>query len=83
MNGFEPSGIVWRTSSYSTNGSACVEVGWRTSSYSSNGSACVEIGWQEPGVLVRDTKDRGGGTLAVPRSAWWAFLAAQRANSPT
>ncbi len=53
----EPDGIVWRTSSYSTNEGACVEVA------------------PVPGrVLVRDSKDPGGPTLAFSIPAWRAFL---------
>jgi hypothetical protein len=70
----EPDGILWRTSSYSANGSACVEVGWRTSSYSGNGSACVEVATMPDAVLVRDSKDREGPALTVPAPAWQAFL---------
>ena len=29
MTAREPDGLVWRKSSFSGNGSACVEVGWR------------------------------------------------------
>jgi hypothetical protein len=48
--------------------------GWRKSSYSGNGGAnCVETG-NAPGiVLVRDTKDRDGGTLAFTADAWASF----------
>jgi hypothetical protein len=46
---------------------------WRTSSYSTNGGNCVEVGRADPKVLVRDTKDRQGGTLEVPGSSWAAF----------
>ncbi|SFB07142.1 protein of unknown function [Amycolatopsis marina] len=91
MNKPEPGGVAWRTSSYSTNGGNCVEVGWQTSSHSGNGGDCVEVGWQtsshsgnggncvEVGhrpdeVLVRDTKDRSGGTLTVPHAPWQALL---------
>lgn len=48
---------------------------WRKSSFSSgNGGACVEVGSGAPAVLVRDTKNRPGGTLAFPSAAWRAFL---------
>ncbi|MGH7929822.1 MAG: DUF397 domain-containing protein [Candidatus Binatia bacterium] len=43
MTAPEPDGIVWHTSSYSSNDGACIEVGWRTSSYSSNGGTCIEV----------------------------------------
>jgi hypothetical protein len=99
---------VWRTSSYSANGANGVEVGaWATSSHSGNGSDCVKVGaraassrLQASGsrvevmavadgeapvsggtadagqvILVRDSKDRGGGMLAVDEHAWQAFIA--------
>ncbi|HEY2763673.1 MAG TPA: DUF397 domain-containing protein [Pseudonocardiaceae bacterium] len=71
----EPDGIVWHISSYSANGSACVEVGWRTSSYSPNGGDCVEVATTPDAVLVRDSKDRDGPALTVPAATWRAFLA--------
>ena len=59
----------WRTSSFTDNGSSCVEVDpgatWRTSSFSGNGESCVEV---EPGLVairVRDTKDHGLGTVLL------------------
>ena len=70
--------LRWRKSSYSGNGGGdCVEVGaWRKSSYSGNGGAdCVEAGHIPGAVLVRDTKDRDGGTLAFSAEAWGAFTA--------
>ena len=75
MTAPEPDGIVWRTSSYSPNGGDCVEVGWRTSSYSGNGGDCVEVAAAPDGVLVRDSKDLAGPTLAVTAAQWQAFLA--------
>jgi Domain of unknown function (DUF397) len=49
---------------------------WRTSSYSStNGGNCVEVADNLPGrVLVRDTKDRDGGTLTFQPAAWRVFV---------
>lgn len=57
-----------------------VDVRWYVSSYSTQTSGnCVETGvgvadW----VGVRDTKNRGGGMLAVPRGAWSSFACAVR-----
>lgn len=69
-----------RKSSHSANGSDCVEVGaWRKSSYSGNGGAdCVEAGHVPDAVLVRDTKDRDGETLAFGADAWSAFVGSLR-----
>jgi hypothetical protein len=51
---------------------------WRKSSYSgSNGGNCVEVG-NGDGVLVRDTTDRDGGTLAFTADAWASFTASLR-----
>lgn len=50
---------------------------WRKSSRSgSNGGNCVEVADNRPGrVLVRDSKDTGGPTLAFSPGAWHAFVA--------
>lgn len=49
---------------------------WHKSTYSGAEGSCVEVAGSLPGrVLVRDTKDRDGGTLAFPSSAWRSFLA--------
>ena len=48
---------------------------WRKSTYSgSDGGSCVEVG-QGDVILVRDTTDRDGGTLAFSARAWAAFAA--------
>ncbi|MET8362429.1 DUF397 domain-containing protein [Micromonospora sp. NPDC049580] len=49
---------------------------WRKSTRSSsNGGACVEVADNLPGVvLVRDTKDRAGGTLAFRPVVWASFV---------
>ncbi len=49
---------------------------WRKSTRSGgNGGSCVEVADNMPGVvLVRDTKDREGGTLHVNRSSWQSFV---------
>lgn len=53
-------------------------VRWHKSSRSNgNGGNCVEVAENLPGVvLVRDSKDPAGGTLAFGPAAWRAFLAA-------
>jgi len=48
---------------------------WRTSSYSGTNGGCVEVAPASAGVVVRDSKDPEGPTLAVPTAAWRAFLA--------
>ncbi|MGW0436342.1 DUF397 domain-containing protein [Micromonospora sp. NPDC003197] len=49
---------------------------WRTSTRSSsNGGNCVEVADNLPGVvLVRDSKDRDGGTLAFGPDVWQTFV---------
>jgi hypothetical protein len=72
---------AWRKSSYSSNQANCVEIaftGWRKSSRSNSQANCVEIAVAPLAIGVRDTKDRTGGTLAFPTSAWHAFLTTQR-----
>ncbi|MDN5913916.1 MAG: DUF397 domain-containing protein [Pseudonocardia sp.] len=52
---------------------------WRTSSFSSGNNECVEVAdLADGGRLVRDTKDRDGGTLAFTDGEWSAFLAGVR-----
>ncbi|WP_326553049.1 DUF397 domain-containing protein [Micromonospora sp. NBC_01813] len=47
---------------------------WRKSTKSDTG-ACVEVADNIIGhVLVRDTKDRDGGTLAFGPAAWQSFV---------
>ena len=49
---------------------------WRTSSYTGNGGGnCVEVGGAASVIVVRDTKDRDGGTLAFSAGAWDASAA--------
>ena len=49
---------------------------WRKSSYSGGqGGNCVEVGGAASVIMVRDTKDRNGGTLAFSADAWDAFAA--------
>jgi Domain of unknown function (DUF397) len=48
---------------------------WRKASYSNGSGACVEVGSTARAVLVRDTNDRDGGTLAVTAKTWAEFTA--------
>jgi|SRR5580692_5180674 hypothetical protein len=49
-------------------------VSWRKSTYSDgNGGSCVEVAGATRVVLIRDTKDRDGGTLKFSAEAWRAF----------
>jgi hypothetical protein len=51
---------------------------WRKSSYSNGqGGDCVEVASDDE-ILVRDTTDRDGGTLAFSAVAWREFLGALR-----
>lgn len=71
-----PSALNWVKSSYSASDSnECVEVAWTKSSYSaSNSNECVEVAVMPEAVLVRDSKDVGGGQLAVGPDTWTGFV---------
>jgi hypothetical protein len=51
---------------------------WRKSRYSTNGGNCVETACDAGAILVRDTTDRDGGTLAFGAAAWERFTAGLR-----
>ncbi|WFE29049.1 DUF397 domain-containing protein [Solwaraspora sp. WMMD791] len=54
---------------------------WHKSTHSDS-TSCVEVAENLPGrVLVRDTKDRDGGTLTFAPAAWSAFLSATRSDT--
>jgi uncharacterized protein DUF397 len=61
---FNPSRAVWRTSSYTNNGGACVEVADN----------------QPDIIAVRDSKDRNGPVLLLTSSQWREFITKLRAN---
>lgn len=46
---------------------------WRKSTYTNGGENCVETASGSGVVLVRDTKDRTGGTLTFPAATWQSF----------
>jgi hypothetical protein len=51
---------------------------WRKATYSDDsGGACVEVASASGLVMVRDTTDRGGVTLAISAAAWRRLLASQ------
>ncbi|MFI2672555.1 DUF397 domain-containing protein [Streptomyces albidoflavus] len=51
-----------------------IEPDWRTSSYTKSDN-CVEVADNAPPViLVRDTKDREAGFLALRQGAWVDFV---------
>jgi hypothetical protein len=58
-----PRPLRWRTSSFSSNGTNCVEVSWQKSSFSSNGSSCVELSLEL--AAVRDSKNPDGPILTA------------------
>lgn len=70
--------VGWRKSSRSVNNGNCAEVGWRRSGFCES-SQCAEVGAAEQ-VLVRDTMDRDGVTLAFPPDVWAAFTASLKAQ---
>jgi hypothetical protein len=50
---------------------------WRKASYSNGQGACVEVA-SGNAILVRDTTDRDGGTLAFSAEAWKRFTGSLR-----
>ncbi|AUS81523.1 DUF397 domain-containing protein [Actinoalloteichus sp. AHMU CJ021] len=54
---------------------------WRTSTRSGVQANCVEIGTAASVVVgIRDTKNRDGGTLLLPRTAFAALVDAVKAD---
>jgi hypothetical protein len=51
---------------------------WRKATYTNGGENCVETASGSGLVLVRDTKDRDGWTLAFSTGAWEQFTASLR-----
>jgi hypothetical protein len=62
---FDPSRAVWRTSSFSNNGGACVEVADNLSGT----------------VAIRDSKHSNGPVLLLTPTQWRAFITKLRANA--
>jgi hypothetical protein len=48
---------------------------WRKASHSNGSGQCVETASNAGTVAVRDTANRGGGTLSFTAGAWRAFTA--------
>ena len=49
------------------------EPAWRVATYTGGNGNCVEVGNTDRAILVRDTKDRTGGTLTFPAATWQSF----------
>jgi hypothetical protein len=66
---------AWRVATYTGDQGNCVEVAsWRVASYTgASGGNCVEVGGADRTILVRDTKDRDGGTLTFTAASWQVF----------
>lgn len=66
--------LRWRKSSFTLEDN-CVEAAW-TKSTRSKLNDCMELGacGCTDGTLVRDTKNRSGGTLELNAGAWFGLL---------
>ena len=62
---FDPSRAVWRTSRFSNNGGACVEVADNLSGI----------------VAIRDSKNSNGPVLLLTPAQWREFITGLRANA--
>ena len=49
------------------------EPAWRVAIYTGGNGDCVEVGGTDRVILLRDTKDRTGGTLTFPAATWQSF----------
>jgi hypothetical protein len=50
------------------------EPAWRVATYTgANGGDCVEVGDTDHAILIRDSKDRTGGTLTFTAATWQTF----------
>jgi hypothetical protein len=52
------------------------DISWRKSSFSTGQNDCVEVARTPAAVLVRDSKNPGGGHLAVTARTWESLIAA-------
>ena len=65
---------AWRVASYTGGQGNCVEVAsWRVATFTGGNRDCVEVGDADRAILVRDTRDRDGGTLPFPAATWRSF----------
>jgi hypothetical protein len=53
---------------------------WRKSSRSVGDGDCIEIAIVDSSVLVRDSKDKNGPTLAMKTDLWIALIRAMKAG---
>jgi hypothetical protein len=53
---------------------------WRKARYSNGSGNCVEVADASRAVLVRDTTNRDGGTLAFSAGAWRQLVADVRSG---
>lgn len=49
------------------------EPAWRLATHTGGNGNCVEVGDTDHAILVRDTKDRTGGTLTFTAATWQSF----------
>jgi hypothetical protein len=57
-----------------TSATSPADIMWRKSSKSTGQNDCVEIARTGTAVLIRDSKNRGGGHLAVSARTWASLI---------
>jgi hypothetical protein len=55
---------------------------WRKASRSIGNGACVEVGSTEARVLVRDSVNPAGATIAYAPEAWQGFIRSTKISTP-
>jgi hypothetical protein len=73
--------VLWHKSSRSSQNGSCVEVGaWSKSTRGTANGNCTEANPLLDRIAVRDSKNPGGGVLALQPASWASFLSRIKRN---
>jgi hypothetical protein len=65
-----------------TSGMAPTEITWHKSSFSTGQNDCVEVAHSGAAVLIRDSKNPGGGHLTVSKRTWGSLICRVKDGRP-